>query len=1293
MRSEDAGNETVDQPVGVQANGSLRPDDVGNSKVNVSLPQTNHITTDSDTIQHDGRQQTDAFNDDMEDRPISPIQAQTGRPMLALSPSARAMLSSEDMPISPIVRDFSNHNTRLSDIKRESVNSVVSPPTTPRSILRGSENYKPRPHTIAVSDSVADQLVHPTSSDNQIQPASPQPLSPLQPPGRLSLALEKQNSATVTETEIHPALVHRTSSYGGSVNNAGRAEPKHRGNSVGPKPPPNIARLPPSVQKRYASYNSTDIDPISTPTRRTINQHATQGFASSGSALPTNISTDAPLSNGTNNTSQQPRKRSKSPFTRWRERSRSRDARQHARNDELLSQHYDEQRPAMPSYPPSRASVAASAGFARRDASMPDLADLVDPPTPAVVSPLSTKTKSSPFARFRERSRGRSFGRASIPATTETLGAQNGTTPTRPGLATRTTSGANGDRSLEQTVTADSDRRGRSRSFARFRTKSSTNTSDPADATTINGDRSRSKRRSWYNQFLCYDEHGIPVDAPLPSRPQSQGARSRSRTDVMRHSSYNVSSTNGLDMPQEPVPRLSDAEYADQVGQSEDLAQNQLRDRSRSVSRKRLASMTEAEREARVRSLRDRAMFAQRPQENGINFDTTEEVKRSSRVFGPEPPSRASSVGSLDSARRKFGPEPPPNHPPPLPPTPKQYQQSPAGDQSQPQSRPWATPNHQRQNPSFLEHKERRRQQLMADQYSSSTDDRVGSVPPQMRTEDQLPVHVAEENFGRGQPELMSPPQSLAQQEMKLPVRDENAKENREQTQPNLVSPAPRPVSPDIKLAVRDEDADEQRDQPQSNVVSSASSQVLPHVDRPLRAPYNDEQEEERQRDVASNTVPREVNLPFSGAHHHEQQERKQLDISSQSRASLPGLPAHLQHLQLTLSPAPNPMSSSRSQASIPAVAQQVPPRSAVQVNNEGLQHAMHHQAVPDAATSSLPHPHVQVNNEGPRHAMHREPVPLPAEVPPRPDVQVNNLGPQDAMHREPVPLLAQQVLPRPAIQVNNLGPQLPMHRQPVLAPAQQAPPRPDIPVNNLGPQHPVHSQPVPLPAQAPPRPEIQVNNLGPQHPLHRQTPPTDPATASSTPPPQRKRAESIGTSVHVNVGQGYEHDGDQGIGADIPSLPAIHARSIYPQAHTAQLPTGRAPAQETDIMRWRDSVAGASTASAMPQSTSAVAPLSASTSDFQGQGGGGGGVVSPGRKVARESWPLPDMAPEVEGKGKGAFRMSGPLGQSGGRGEREGDGLRSMEDMHEDEDVVFSPTLAGPGWEWRPRMDEEGEE
>jgi len=69
----------------------------------------------------------------------------------------------------------------------------------------------------------------------------------------------------------------------------------------------------------------------------------------------------------------------------------------------------------------------------------------------------------------------------------------------------------------------------------------------------------------------------------------------------------------------------------------------------------------------------------------------------------------------------------------------------------------------------------------------------------------------------------------------------------------------------------------------------------------------------------------------------------------------------------------------------------------------------------------------------------------------------------------------------------------------------------------------------------------------------------------------------------------------------------------------------------------------------------------------------------------------LPDTVPE--GDAKGAYRITAALGQSGGRGDHEGDGLRRVQDEDEDEDVVFSPTLAGPGWEWRPGMDEEGDE
>lgn len=1207
-KSDDTRHAPLDNIVGRNTTSDSRTENTSQSDANV-MQQAEPTTTYSGTV-HQGRpQQANAFNDDMEDRPISPIQNQAGRPALGLSTSSRLMLNSEDMPISPIVRDVSNHNTRLSGLKLESVYSVVTPPTTPRSILRNSENYKPRPHTIAVSDSVADRLVRSASSDNQIQSASPQLLSPLQPPGRLSLALEKQNSATVTETEIHPALMHRTSSYGGSVSNAGRPEQRHRGSSVGPKPPANIARLPPSVQKRYASYNSTNLDPCTTPARRLTDQHASQTAFSSGSAAPTNISTDAANSVGIDNTPQRPRKRSKSPFARWRERSRSRDARQHAHKDELLSQQYDEQRPAMPSYPPSRISVATSAGLNQRDMSMPNLVTSADSPSSAVVSPSSTKTKSSPFARFRERSRGRSFGRASVaPMAAGTLEAQNGATPTRPGPATRTASGADVDQSLEQIATTESDRRGRSRSFARFRTKSTTNTSDPIDAITTNGDRSRSKRRSWYNQFLCYDEHGIPVDAPLlpgAHTPQPQNARSRSGTDVMRHSSYNVSSTNGLDMPQEPVPRLSDAEYAEQ---EESLARDQQGTRPRSVSRKRLASMTEAEREARVRSLKDKAMFAMRLPADSGNPDIAKEMKRSSIVFGPEPPSRSASVSSLESARGKFGPEPPPDHPPPLPPTPKQYQQSPSRTQSPPISRPWATPNHQRQNPSFLEHKEQRRQQLMASQHPSpSADHAAGSAPPQMRADNPLTVRGTKEHEERRLPVGSSPSRNVAHS-VNLPVRDGQADEISRQTHPDVLPTSPSLISRRVQPPAGNRDVDDELRQIQPGLVSSASSQVLPQVDLPARAPSDDEQQEQRQeREVASSTVPREVNLPGLG------QESKQQNLASPTRASLPGLPAHLQHLQLTLSSSPAPVLSnaSRAPASLSTPEPCALPRPDVQVNNAGPQHATHRELV-------------QVNNEGPQEPTHRQ------------TVQVNNQGPQNPAHRR-------------IVQINNAGPQDPMHRH-------------IVQVNYDKIQSPTHAQ------------IVHVNNEGPQHSTRHQIPSTE-STQSPTPPMQRKRAESI---AH----QSKDHDRDEV--SDMPALPTVHAKSTYPQAHTAQLPTWPAPAQSPDIMRWRDSVAGASDSSSRP--ASAVAPVAASGRQSRA-------YASPTRK-ARESWPFPDTAPAEDGQD--AYRMSGPLGQSEARrneisGGPRGRGRHDMNGL-EDENVVLSPTLAGPGWEWMPGMDGEAE-
>lgn len=433
------------------------------------------------------------------ERPISPLQAQAAVSPLHLATTTGSI----DRSMSSIAREASIERDSAVHADPGYPDQIVSPIESSldqRPVL-GHQNQSP----MTAPDAAADEITPASALAPQNEHAEQLAHPTLEPqPGRRSLALEKQQSATITETEIHPALLSRAGSMFGMA-------------------------APQDEAATSAVYNASSAGKDASPAGAASTQNRPQ---------PETVDT---------NTSATTRKtRSKSPFSRWRARSRSRDAQQALGRHDVIDALADSSRPVASEVRDSvhdAASPVPTASSKRRQSpfrhfrqrsrgrslggdhvSVSQITDEVNPPMPAQANApslgASSRRRQSPFQRFRQRSRGRSLGGLEADHVNFSQNTDEGEPP----------------------VPAQASASGRERSQSRNRLRKK---SLSAAATDImprlsrdeSNDKEKEKRRSWYNQFVCYDDDtGRRDSAVLPAArasavfpPLPGSARSRSR--------------------------------------------------------------------------------------------------------------------------------------------------------------------------------------------------------------------------------------------------------------------------------------------------------------------------------------------------------------------------------------------------------------------------------------------------------------------------------------------------------------------------------------------------------------------------------------------------------------------------------------------------------------------------------------------------------------------------------------------------------------------------------------------
>lgn len=217
----------------------------------------------------------------------------------------------------------------------------------------------------------------------------------------------------------------------------------------------------------------------------------------------------------------------------------------------------------------------------------------------------------------------------------------------------------------------------------------------------------------------------------------------------------------------------------------------------------------------------------------------------------------------------------------------------------------------------------------------------------------------------------------------------------------------------------------------------------------------------------------------------------------------------------------------------------------------------------------------------------------------------------------------------------------------------------------------------------------------------------TAPPSSKQAEPLQHHRANSLATSVHVNVGHDTQTSYDAStmpmlpttspyrhpvISNDGPAAPVWNTQAVPTEPGRHQLPGQRnehhrTSPREAAIAKWQRDVAFASNAGAQVDVDTAGHHTNTAQHVSEPQSP----MTTTTAAAMPGAWPLPDTTPAVEAEAEALMRVGNRCRSFTGSG-REGGAAGVEEGGAEDEAVVLSSTLDGPGWEWRPDGDD-GEE
>lgn len=681
-------------------------------------------------------------------RTISPLQSPAPSSIQPQDVMTTGPEPSDDTPISPISINPSSNLQLLSPL----------PTIRPMSFILQ------QPPAPAPTDTILPAFLRAASDQTMTSP-------------RLSLALEKQQSAVVSEREIHPALLERgDSSY--SIFNAMNGDTgtlarddkeqmreeetqndsiairgrRRRGSSAGPKPPDNVDRLPPKVRRWYEMYGSQNDD------------METESRVPPVPALPVVGNKSGPRNKVLSEASTEgDRKRSKSPFARWRGRSKSRDG--HKRGQSSTQD----------------LNIAASAAAFSLAVADDELQRATGSPAHRVeygegATARATNAHNESPLRFHSRSRSRSGHiRSDTEATRQpTTGdlmpsAQRGAIIPNYSDAAPSQEQPQSQRGRselrehnmlkEQSVSANrlsqtlpleqqesmtnDDGKGKRRSWYGGTIRPSLSG---------DGDGQSEKRRSWYSRSSSIGTMPKTTSRPsLPGRGDSEGKRRSWYGGLLcnadQDQEYHTAQAQNISEPADPVERSMPVQPASSAaarfhGPSQfdgtTASQDGEKRRARSVSAKRDATKTmSASDQEQAKPLAPTMQSSSLlPAKIGATVardqsdarleqqrDNVFNVARASNDAGSSYVAiNPAQDGVSEEIRRISGGEGGVYDP---------YYPAPSSPQAAQQPyRPWATPNHARQNPSFLEHKQWRRQQDQQQHVLTQFSQLSGDVSP-----------------------------------------------------------------------------------------------------------------------------------------------------------------------------------------------------------------------------------------------------------------------------------------------------------------------------------------------------------------------------------------------------------------------------------------------------------------------------------------------------------------------------------------------------------------------------------
>lgn len=690
-----------------------------------------------------------------------------------------------------------------------------------------------------------------------ILPITPQPVpEQIQSPQRRSLALEKQDSVAVSEMEIHPALLGRSdSSY-------------------------SVAKLLDGASRTTGNGSKEHVPAV--PALPAVGSGRRSGELRGFSLPITSVEAG--------------RQRSKSPFARWRNRSKSRDA--HAT-------HGGGQSFARDLYTASASAAATSIAGAdlRRSTVLPSHPSQAEHDE----SPSGAKKKSqSPF-RFRFRSRSRSRV-GSIHGAGQAVSDAKAHHPL-PTSQSEAIAQAPSTAAPDQSQSPRGRPRSRDRNKLRKKSVSANGLAQSSQLDLQNGNAgviAKEKRRSWYGGSIRPSLPGAGSEMQaekrrswysrsssigtmtmtrtntrpsLPGRSETEGKRRSWYGGLLCHDDRSQnpnddvqgSNTPGFaakaaepDTPARPAARYYGPVQTDGTTPAQDV---ERRARSRSASTmnriKHTSDIGLEEREKHLSYLRESApLFPARNNAQSTNL----EGGASRRSFiGPEPlhGSQERRLSGQDGGRGTDNP----------------YYSPPSSPQAaRQQHRPWATPKHARQNPVFLEHKQRRLQQEQSQHAQAQSLDMVSDAPQPkadlMRTKTDITTAQAD-------------------------IRQSEADIQREEADVPKVQAIATPSCP-------------AQTQPQIPV----SGPSLPHHDAHNPRPENSATQLPRQPVQIPTTKSTATYDKNSAAAQPQREPILEIPIKTSTHSPLPqqsqipGLPIHLSHLSLNLSPPTSPTPS-----------------------------------------------------------------------------------------------------------------------------------------------------------------------------------------------------------------------------------------------------------------------------------------------------------------------------------------------------------------------------------------------